>query len=167
MLIHIIPYFKNSKHKKGSQLSNLGIVDDIFGPATERYVSRTQMSALSSEIFSKLNIIEDYQISNSEFSQAFVQDFIAQTASQAFAKVNVNDSLSILSTYDLKGDLQPDLIKSELSKIFTINASKSIQHLILNQTYYDHLKDNNHFQADGMNLLFLKVYHHCFRFNKL
>ena len=58
----------------------LGIIDEIFGPASEVFVTRNQLSELATEIYSKLNILEEYEMPESEFDSSFVNDLIKQTA---------------------------------------------------------------------------------------
>lgn len=127
----------------------LGLTDKIFGPANEVYVTRNQISDLTTEIYQKLNIIEDYQMAQSEFSDNFLDYFISQTASQIFSNVNLKDALNSLSQYDFKTDLQPNIITQELSKIFTINSTKSRELIVLNDTFFEQLKQNSHIATSG------------------
>lgn len=132
-------YRQNTFIISAQQLNQLGLTDEIFGNGQETYVTRNQISSLSSELYQRLNIIEDYQIPESQFSDDFKDEFIKQTSIFINQYVTVDQALAKLSTYDFTEDLKPTVIKQELSKLFTIKKTGSKEQLILNQTQYEKL----------------------------
>lgn len=71
-----------------NQMTQMDLIDKVFGDADSNYVSREQFYALSGYVYSSLNIVEEYEMSEYEFSEAFIDDFIKQTASTTLAHVN-------------------------------------------------------------------------------
>ena len=64
-------------------------------------------------MYSTLNIVEDYQMSESQFSDAFVEGMINQIATEQFKQVPIDTVLASLSNYgfDVGQDFKPDVIK--------------------------------------------------------
>lgn len=124
----------------GRQIDQLQLVDNLFGEGSEVYVTRTQANTLASEIYMKLNIIEDYQIAETQFTQDFVNDFIRLTASSIFSPVNTTIALSQLSPYDVSFDLKPNEITKQLSKVFYVNKLGTKEILQLNTTHLEILR---------------------------
>ena len=132
-------YRENTLVILGTQLNRIGLTDKIFGIGNEKYVTRNQISQLSSELYQKLNIIEIYQMPENKFKESFLDDFISMTASSIYQNVNVNDTLSLLSRYNFEADIKPNVIYSEMSKIFTVNKVNNKERLTLSKTNYDRL----------------------------
>ena len=122
-----------------SQINQIGLLDDIFGVGSEIYVSRNQISSISSELYQKLNVIEIYQMPQTQFKESFVDDFIKQTALSAFQYVSIDQVLSQFSKYDFTQDIKPSVIKNELSRLLTIKKVANKELLQLNQTQYEKL----------------------------
>jgi hypothetical protein len=125
------------------------MIDDLFGPATDRYVTRRQMTDLTSEVYLKLNIIEDYQMPESQFRESFIIDFIAQAANQTFQSIRIEDAVALLSQYDFKYDLRPDVITQDLGKIFSIKKTGSKEQIVANRTNFENLKTNTRIDTDA------------------
>ena len=142
-------YRQNTLIITGDQLYRIGMIDDLFGPATDRYVTRRQMTDLTSEVYLKLNIIEDYQMPESQFRESFVNDFIAQAANQTFQSIRIEDALALLSQYDFKYDLRPDVITQDLGKIFSIKKTGSKEQIVANRTNFENLKTNTRIDTDA------------------
>lgn len=66
------------------QMNEMGIVDKLFGDATEIYITRDQMSNLAKELSSNINIVEDYQMPETEFNKDFVESLINMTIVDQF-----------------------------------------------------------------------------------
>ena len=69
-------------------MDQYSIEDKLFGNASREekhctYVSRHQMGLLSREMYSTLNIYEEYEMQEWQFDDNFIQDFIKQTAEAA------------------------------------------------------------------------------------
>ena len=152
-------YRENTLIIKGEQINQLGVVEEIFGDGTEKYVSRNQISSLSSKLYQRLSIIEDYKIAETEFKQNFIEEFIKQTYSVIINQyVPIDQALSQLSKYDLSEDLKPTVLKNEYSKVFFVNKTGSKEYLQLNTTQYEKLNtessSNSEKSAKGSYKLF-------------
>lgn len=136
-------YRQNTLVITGQQMNQLGLVEDIFGKGSEVYVTRNQVSSVSSELYQRLNVIEEYQMPETQFKENFLNDFIMQTASEVNKYVSIDKALSQLSKYDFQQDIQPNVIKSEFSKLLTIKKFGSKELLQINTTQYEKLKTNS------------------------
>ena len=58
----------------------IGLEEKLFGNAdsSSAYVTRKQMTELSNEMYSSLDIVEEYEMSEFQFNEAFIGDFIKQ-----------------------------------------------------------------------------------------
>lgn len=120
------------------QQEQLGFDEKLFGAAggndsNNAYVTRNQMSELSHEMYSTLNIIEEYEIPETQFSEEFVSGLISQLASSSFAPVPIDIVLASLSKYgfDIKADLQPDVIKRNLGSILKVDKKNDKSRIVL------------------------------------
>lgn len=97
------------------------------------YVTRNQMTLLSKEMYTQLNIVEDYQIPDSEFSEAFITALVADAMTDAFGHVPFDAALRDLSSYGLKfdADLQADRITNELSSIMSVEQKGDKSRIML------------------------------------
>jgi hypothetical protein len=142
-------YKENTLIIKGDQMYKIGLIEEIFGDGDEKYVSRNQMSSLSSELYLKLSIIEDYKLSETEFKQSFIEDFIRQTYLEISDKyMPIDEVLSKLSSYDLSEDLKPTVLKDEYSRLFFINKTGSKEFLQINNTQYEKLNTQSSSNSD-------------------
>lgn len=66
----------------------MDMTEKLFGPADSSFVSREQLFTLNAEIHQTLNIVEEYEMSEYEFGELFIQDLLDQTASSTLAQVN-------------------------------------------------------------------------------
>ena len=129
----------------------LGIEEKLFGPATSDnsnshvYVTRDQMTELASEMYTTLNIVEDYQMSEGQFSDAFVEGMINQIATEQFKQVPIDTVLASLSKYgfDIGQDLKPEEIKKDLGSIMTIEKIDEKSLIILDEVIYKKLTESN------------------------
>jgi hypothetical protein len=132
-----------------SQINQLGLLDDIFGVGSEIYVSRNQISTITSELYQKLNVLEVYQMPQTQFKDSFVDDFIKQTAVSAFQYVGIDQVLAQFSKYDFTEDIKPSVIKSELSRLLNIKKVANKELLQINQTQYERLNSQYGKSASG------------------
>lgn len=72
--------FVNTLTITSQQINKMELIENLFGPANTTYVTREQMSSLSSKIYTDLNVVEDYEIPEKDFSEKFVNDLIKQTS---------------------------------------------------------------------------------------
>ncbi len=131
--------------------NNIRLSDKLFGPASEAYVTRDQLTELSNEVNSYFNVVEDYQVSQDQFSSTFVSDLISLTGETSFKPVSFEDALASLSKYslDFSGDLKPDLITKELSDIFKIEQVENKSRIIFDEKYYQELDKQSSSSGSG------------------
>ncbi|XP_065665060.1 uncharacterized protein LOC136086703 [Hydra vulgaris] len=122
--------------------NNLRLSDKLFGPANEVYVTRDQLTELSNEVNSYFNVIEDYQISQEQFSSAFVDNLISLSGQTTFKSVSLDDALKSLSKYtmEFRNDLDPDQIKKDLSEVFKIEKLGNKSRIVFDEKYYKELE---------------------------
>ena len=129
----------------------LGIEEKLFGRATSdtsnsnMYVTRDQMTGISSEMYSSLNIVEYYQMSEGQFSDAFIEGMINQIASEQFKQVPIDTVLASLSKYgfDIGEDLKPDVIKKDMGSIMTIEKKDEKSRIILDDANFKKFEESN------------------------
>ena len=125
---------------ESSQLNEL--VNQLFGPASSVYVSRTQLDEFSSKIYSNMNVFEQYEMDEDSFRAGFLDDLIKQTADQAFQHVPFQDAINGISKFNIEGDIKPDEIYSEFSKIFDVKTENDKQHIISNKEHFQRLYEH-------------------------
>ena len=143
---------RNSFKMTLEQINSLNLIDDIFGPTSDRvYLTRNQIFTLSNNIFNSLKIEEIYEIPEHQFNQKFVSNLIEIVADSSFKNVDFESGLGFLSKYslDLKDDFKPDLIKNEMSKLFKLDKSSSKSHIIVDNDYYEKLMKKSQDQSSG------------------
>ena len=154
----------NSLTITSEQQQLIGIEEKLFGPVTSDnsnsnvYVTRDQMSLLSSEMHSTLNIVEDYQMSEGQFSEAFIDGMINQIATEQFKQVPIDTVLAFMSKYgfDIGQDLKPDVIKKDLGSIMTIEKKDEKSRIILDEANYKKFEESNS-RSGGMGVGFMGV----------
>lgn len=130
----------------------MGIIDEIFGQNTTTvYLSRNQISSLSTNIYNLFNIEEQYELPEYQFKSNFIDDFILKTSATNFKYVQFDSALELLSKYSISvaDDLKPDEIKSSLGKIFTIEQSKNISHIKVDLTDNKESKEASESNGSG------------------
>jgi hypothetical protein len=92
-----------------SEFQEMGIREKLLGPASSVYVSREQLNLLAGQLFSSLNVVEEYEMPEYKFKQNFVEDFIGLASEQHFHHVPAMEALKKLSSYgfQFQQDLQP------------------------------------------------------------
>lgn len=120
-----------------TQISQLNLIEDLFGSSNVSivFVSRQQLGELASQMFSKLNIVEDYQLPAHQFSAAFIDDLIKQTATTALAFTPIDQVLATLSKFDMSEDIRPDVIKTDLGRVFKIKSINGKEHIVVSENY--------------------------------
>ena len=136
-------YRQNTFIITGNQINQLGLIDEIFGNGNEAYVTRSQISSISSTLYQQLNIIEDYQMPETEFSDKFKDDFIKQTSFSIDQYVSIEQAFAQISKYDFSDDIKPNIIQQELNRLFVINKSGNKEILTLNQSQYEKINEQS------------------------
>ncbi len=131
--------------------NNIRLVDKLFGPANESYVSRDQLTELSNEVDSYFNVVENYQVSQDQLSSAFVENLISLTGQTTFKPVSFDDALKSLSKYsiDISGDLNPNQITKEISELFKVEKLGNKSHIIFDEKYYKELEKQSSSSGGG------------------
>lgn len=138
----------NGKEMKTSRLTlspnllnRLDIPEKLFAAANTTYVTRDQMSNLADELYTSLNIVEEYQMQMNQFNENFVFDLISQTAINSFNQITFDEVIKLFSKYSLSYDDEfSETIKSEIGKIFELNKSYNISYIQINTEFFDSLK---------------------------
>ena len=133
---------KNELKINLAQLNQFQVSENLFGPASSVFVTRNQLSNLALEMYSNLNIIEEYEMPMYQFKDEFVDVIINQAATNAFTHVPIDEALQSLSRYstNFEKDLKPDEIKKDLSKVFKIDKINSQEHIKINDEFSNALK---------------------------
>ncbi|RNA30085.1 tail fiber [Brachionus plicatilis] len=145
-------YKKNRLFISAEQIQDLNIENEIFGPANEVYLTRNQINNLASKIYRSLNIFEEYEhMLQSEFSADFISHLIKKATNSIERNVDIDYALKKLSPFSMKKDLEPNVIKKELEKIYKIDENDSREVIILDS---ENLKMNKNIQdsSDSVNL---------------
>uniref|UniRef100_A0A915L2C7 Uncharacterized protein n=1 Tax=Romanomermis culicivorax TaxID=13658 RepID=A0A915L2C7_ROMCU len=112
--------FVNRIHISAEDVQDAAIDHNLFGPASEVYVTRNQLSLFSQKIRNNLKIEEDYEL-DEKFDEKLV-DRLISIASSSFKYVPIDDALSKLSKFGFsmnERDLAANEIKGYLSDEIT------------------------------------------------
>lgn len=115
------------------QMSRINLIDKLFGNASEVYVSRQQMAELAAEVHQSMNVYEEYEIREKEFSSDFIEGLIKQKVAD-FKPVSIDDVLKSFSSYSAK-DIDPNIIKKNLSKVLKVQTNGNKKHIIVDSEY--------------------------------
>ena len=110
--------------------NNNELVNELFGDGDSAYVTRNQMDQFSQEIYSSMDVFEQYEIPDDQFNTVFVEDLIKQTADHGFESVPFDEAINGISRFNIDADLQPDEITSEYSKVFDVEEDDEKERLI-------------------------------------
>jgi hypothetical protein len=91
-----------------SEYQQMGIREKLLGSASSKYVNREQLNHLAGQLYSSLNVVEEYEMPEYQFQKNFVEDFIRQATAEHFQQVPALQALKELSSYgiDFSQDLQ-------------------------------------------------------------
>ena len=137
-----------------NQLNELRIIEDLFGPSSEVYVTRNQLTNLAFDIFTSLDIVEEYQIPEKDFNIKFVDDLITQIATNAFNQVSIDEVFKKFSQYSTSfdKDLTADVIKEDFGKLYQIKKLNDKKIIKLDEEHLNALKkkygSENEMKAD-------------------
>jgi len=122
----------NSFSISAQDSSNMNLEENLFGDADSKFVTRNQLAKLANLVQSKMQVLEDYQIPEEKFSDEFI-DTIINKSGEEIRNVDFREALSSLSSFatDFKGDLKADHIYNEISKVFTIEKSGDLKHIVV------------------------------------
>ena len=134
------------------QSNSINLVDNLFGPADETYVTRNQTTLLANEVYTKLNVQEDYRVPEEQFDKDFVNDFISSVSnSGTFNEVSFDDALQSFSKYSLQfnGDLNPNVVKREMASFFKIEKLGNKSRIVFDTAYYEKLEEEANKSGKG------------------
>jgi hypothetical protein len=136
------------------QVEQIGLVDKLFGPATSDdrqtvYVTRQQLTELAAEMYSTLNIVEEYEMPQVQFSDAFVEGLILQAAVSHFTMVSLENALDSLSDYgfDFDEDLQPDTVQRDLGSILRVDKHDNKTRIVVDEFQLSQLDESSSLSA--------------------
>jgi hypothetical protein len=136
------------------QQEQVGLVDKLFGPTTATggstsvrqpetvYVTRNQLNDLAADMYSVLNIVEEYQMPTDVFTDDFISELLKEISIKHFTQVPVDATLETLSKYglDFDADVRPDQIKRDLESLLVIQRQDNRARIILNETKYNDMQ---------------------------
>jgi len=122
----------NSFSISAQESSKMNLEEDLFGGADSKFVTRNQLAKLANLVQSNFRVLEEYQIPEEKFSDDFI-DTIIQKSGEEMRNVDFREALASLSTFatDFKGDLNADRIYNEISKVFTVEKSGDMKHIVV------------------------------------
>src|SRR5437868_2301330 len=120
-----------------NQIAEMHISDRLFGPASAVFVTRTQMTQFSSEVYTTMNVLEEYQLPQYAFDQSIIDVVVRQATSQGFSYTPIAQALQELSKYQMQfaQDLTPDRITKDLGQIFQVVKKNNKSHIVLNSEF--------------------------------
>jgi len=107
------------------QINKFGLLERVFGIDNQVYVTQNQLIFISTELYQRLNIMEEFQITETQFKENFLNDFVEQTAISINQFISIDIAFSQLSKYNILGEFKPD----EFNKILKIDTSDSKEYL--------------------------------------
>jgi hypothetical protein len=98
----------NTLSISSSEFQDMKIKEKLLGPATSTYVTREQVNNLAGQLYTSLNVVEEYEMPEYQFKENFVEDFIRLASEQHFYHVPALQALKELSSFgiDVDQDLQ-------------------------------------------------------------
>ena len=128
----------------------IGLEEKLFGELSDNspnraYVTRDQMTNLAREMYSTLNIVEDFRMTEVQFIESFIEDLVDQAASNQFSQISVDVVLSSLSRYGFAANeyVNPFIMKRELGSILTIGKVNDQNRIALNETHFKNFSESN------------------------
>jgi len=116
--------------------TKLDLVNEVFGPADFKYVTRDQLDQLSTKLMSDLGIYEEFEFDD-EIDDTYIRDeIVKQTALETFKSVPISEALNLLSQFNINADIKPDVIISEMSRILKVTKIGNKEHIIVNNESY-------------------------------
>jgi len=131
-------------------LDELRLEEKLFGPAKKPnssafvYVTRDQLMSLAMDTSSALNIVEEYQMPETQFGEAFVEGLVSQIATSQFTHVDIDKALTAISAcgIDFKGDLRADEIKRDLSEVLYVDTVHDKKQIKVNEDKNQQFSNN-------------------------
>ena len=131
------------------QQTKIHLTNEIFGPATAKYVTRNQLDTITSQLMSDLNVYEEFEFDDEKDNNYIRNEILKQTASETFKSVPIKEALDSLSSFNINKDLAPDVIISDLSKILRIEKKGDKEHIKLNKEEYDKYLTRSKSEKEG------------------
>jgi len=141
----------NSLSMTSGQLQDLGVSDRLLGSASAVYVTRHQVAKLSAEMYTALDILEEFELPEFQLRSIFGDGLIRQATGRHFAPLEASEALKELSKFgvDNVGGLTPEEILRELGSVIEVRRESSKVHLALNEEYLNQLRDSGTYQEEA------------------
>jgi hypothetical protein len=68
----------------------------LYGPSSEVYVTRDQLSDIAIEMYTSLNIVEEYEMPMYQFNENFIEGLISQVSESTFKQVAFDEAIQPL-----------------------------------------------------------------------
>jgi hypothetical protein len=92
----------NTLSISSDDFQQMGIKEKLLSPALTVYVNRKQLNHLARQLYSSLNVSEEYDIPEHQFLKDFVDDFVTLATENNFQQVPAIQALIQLSSYGLQ-----------------------------------------------------------------
>ena len=96
-----------------------------------------------------MDVYEQYEIMDEKFNNLFVQDLIKQTAEHGFQSVPFEKAINGISRFNIDDDIKPDIISSEVSKIFNVKSEGGKQRIIINKEQAEKFSERTRKEKGG------------------
>jgi hypothetical protein len=84
-----------------NDFQHLGLKEKLLGTAVSAYVTREQLNKLAGQLYSSLNLLEEFEMPRFQFQRIFIDDFLGLATEKNFHHVPVIEALKELSSYGL------------------------------------------------------------------
>jgi microcystin-dependent protein len=134
-----------------NQVNSLNIAEKLFGNASQVFVTRDQLSNLAIEMYSNLNIAEEYGLPIYQFNEEFIEGLTKQAATEHFSQIPIDEAIQALSKYstNFDKDITADVIKTDLGKVYEVRKINDQKHIKLNNEHLKSSKDQSSSNTGG------------------
>ena len=83
-------------------LLNGGLIDRLFGKSNLIFAMHEQLVRFAIELYTKLNILNEYRVNEGEFVELFLESLTKQIGTNDIKFIDFNKINEELSTYDME-----------------------------------------------------------------
>ena len=126
-------------------INRLDLIPKLFSSSSNNelnvYATYNQIFNLASTLYYELNVDEEFRLSQNEFVNSFIDDFLNQTSENGLKYEPFDDAIESLSFYNLNKDFFTlDIFKLDMLNLLKINRINHTEIISFNLETYDHIK---------------------------
>jgi hypothetical protein len=126
-------------------INRLDLIPKLFSSSSNNelnvYATYNQIFNLASTLYYELNVDEEFRLSQNEFVNNFIDDFLNQTSENGLKYELFDDAIDFLSFYNLNKDFFTlDIFKLDMLNLLKINRINDTEIISFNLETYDHIK---------------------------